>query len=391
MITDPFALLAYLVAIIAALFWLSDLPALRRVFHFVPPVLWILLIPTLSTTFGLIPVESPVYDWLQNRVLVAALVLLLLATNLRAILRLGRPALTMMLTASGSIAVSAIIVFAAVRFWLPPDAWKSIAALMGVWTGGYGNMVAVSTSVDASAAMLTNAIITDTIVGYGWMSLLITLAPAQDAIDRHLKADRSILDDINRRLGEVEAKLTRPTTITDVASMMGIAIGIAYLASRAGQALPQISGIISAFTWSVIIASAVAIVLSLTRLGNLGFAGATPVGTFLLYMAYAAIGARANMSDVGSAPLFLFAGVLILLLHATVMLLTARWLKIPIFAAVVASQANVGGMATAPIVAAIYQRSLAGVAVLLVPLGLAYGTFVALAVGAVCRLIAGAG
>jgi uncharacterized membrane protein len=386
-ISDAFSLLTFLMTVVGALFWLKSLRAFERVFHYVPPVLWILLVPTLATTFRLIPSEHLVYDWLQNRVLIVALVLLLLATNLRSIARIGRPALWMMVTASASLAVGAVIAFAILHTWLPADAWKSIAALMGVWTGGYGNMVAVATSVDASAAMLTNAIITDTVVGFAWMSLLITLAPAQEWLDRRLRADRAVLDDLNDRLARLQAEQARSIGIADLAVMLGLGIGVAWLAGQAGGYLPTANGVFSPFTWSVILASAAGVLLSLSPFGMLQHAGATQVGTYLLYLAYAAIGARANLNGIGSAPMFLLVGAVIVVFHAIVMLVVARAFRIPIFAVVVASQANIGGMATAPIVASIYQRALAGVAVLLVPLGLAYGTFVALLVAAVCRML----
>lgn len=387
MIQDPFALLAYLLAIIAGLFALSRVPALQRIFHFVPPVLWILLIPTLSTTFGLTPKEHALYDWLQDHVLVAALFLLLLATNLRSIARLGAPALIMMLTASASIAIGAVAVFALLRIWLPSDAWTAFGALMGVWTGGYGNMLAVSTSTGASAGMVTNAIITDTIIGYGWMSLLITLAGAQGRMDRWIGADRTVLDDLNTRLSAMHEAHDRPAKVGDLAIMIGLAFGVAFIAAAAASWLPKAGGVMSAFTWTVILASLAGIVLSLTPVARLQYAGATPVGTFLLYVVYAAIGARADLRGIASAPLFLLAGALILVFHAGVMVLAARLLRAPVFLLVTASQANIGGMATAPIVASVYQSALPGVAVLLVPLGLAYGTFVALAVAAICRLM----
>ncbi|WP_091741530.1 DUF819 domain-containing protein [Phenylobacterium immobile] len=388
MIQEPFALLSYLLAVIAGLFALARLPALERLFHFVPPVLWILLIPTLSTTFGLIPKEHALYDWLQDYVMVAALFLLLTATNLKSIARLGAPALIMMLTASLSLAVGAVTAFVALRLWLPADAWTAFGALTGVWTGGYGNMLAVSTSVNASAGMVANVIITDTIIGYGWMSLLITMAGMQGRLDRWIGADRTVLDDLNQRLSEMHAAHDRPAKVGDLAIMIGLAFGVAFIAAAAGGVLPSAGGVMSAFTWTVILASAAGIACSLTPISRLQYAGATPVGTFLLYVVYAAIGARADLRGVASAPLFLLAGVLILVFHAAVMLLVARLLRAPAFLLVTASQANVGGMATAPIVASVYQPALPGVAVLLVPLGLAYGTFVALAVAAVCRALA---
>ncbi len=389
MITDPVALSVYLIVIVGGLFQLSRIRFFARAFHYVPPVLWILLIPTLSSTFGLTPTAHPVYDWLQNYVLLAGLTLLLLATNLKTIMRLGRPALVMMLTASASISIGAILVFALLHPWLPPESYKAFGGLVAVWTGGYGNMLAVSASLDSSGAMLTNAIITDTVIGFGWMSVLITLAGFQAWADQKMGADRAVLDDLNQRLAQVQTSLARPITVADLAVMVGLAFGVAYLAAQAGQMMPRIEGVMTPFTWSVIAASLAAIGLSFTRLADLQYAGATSVGTVLLYIVYAAIGARADLSGIGSAPLFLLAGLLILTFHTIVMVIVGRLMRAPVFLLATASMANVGGMATAPIVSTVYQSSLAGVAVLIVPLGLAYGTFVALLVAGVCRLIAG--
>jgi len=389
MITDTFSVVVFLTAVVGGLFCLARLPILTKAFHYLPPVLWILLIPTLSTTFGLTPKVHPVYDFLQDYVLVAALVLLLLATNLRSILKLGRPALVMMITASASIALGAVATFAILRFWLPEDAWKVFGSLMGVWTGGYGNMLAVASSVGASSATLTSAIITDTVVGFGWMSLLITLAGFQARIDHRLNADRTVLEDLNMRLGELHAVNDRPASVADLAIMLALGLGVAMIASRIGGQLPRYGGVVSPFTWTVVLASSAAIAMSLTRLSRLQYVGATPVGTLLLYLVYAAIGARADLRGLGAAPMFLLAGVMILLFHAAAMLIVARLIRAPMFLLVTASESNIGGMATAPIVASVYQNALPGVAVLLVPLGLAYGTFVSLLVAGACRWLAG--
>lgn len=387
-IADPFVLLVCFIVMIGALFWLAALPRLAPVFHYVPPVLWILLIPMTCSTLGLTPHTHPLYDWLRNYVLVAALVLLLLATNVRAIWQLGRTALLSMLAASFGVALGAVIAFWLLHRWLPAEAWKAVGPLMGVWIGGYGNMLAVGASIEAPASMMTNAIITDTVVGFGWMALLLWLAPFQDTLDRRLGADRAVLEDLNQRLAQLHATHDRPMQLTDFAIMLALAFGVACVVLQAGKHLPVVAGILSPFTWSVILATLAGIGLSFSRLARLQYAGATPVGTFLLYLAYAAIGAQANLRGLAEAPQFLLFGMVVLILHAALLLVVGRLLRAPLFLLATASQANIGGMATAPIVASVYQSSLAGVAVLMVPLGLAYGTFVALLVAGICRRIA---
>jgi uncharacterized membrane protein len=337
---------------------------------------------------GLTPQTHPLYDWLRNYVLVAALVLLLLATNVRAIWQLGRTALLSMLAASFGVALGAVIAFWLLHRWLPPEAWKAVGPLMGVWIGGYGNMLAVGASIDASSGMMTNAIITDTVVGFGWMAFLLWLAPFQVKFDRRTGADRAVLEDLNQRLAQLHAAHDRPMQLTDFAIMLALAFGVAGLALAAGKHLPVVAGILSPFTWSVILATLAGIGLSFSRFAQLQYAGATPVGTFLLYLAYAAIGAQANLRGLAEAPQFLVFGVVVLAFHALLLLIVGRLLRAPLFLLATASQANIGGMATAPIVATVYQSSLAGVAVLMVPLGLAYGTFVALLVAGICRRIA---
>ena len=217
MLTDPFVLAAGFLVLIGGLFWLASRPALERLFHYVPPVLWILVLPMAATTFGLTPKANPLYDWLRNHALVAALVLLLLATNVRAIFQLGRTALLAMLTASLGVAAVAVAAFWLMHAWLPAEAWKAVGPLLGVWIGGYGNMLAVAASIGAPSGMVTNAIVTDTVVGFGWMMLLIWLAPWQNAIDRWTRADRRVLDDLNHRLSEQLAAHTRPMQLADLA------------------------------------------------------------------------------------------------------------------------------------------------------------------------------
>lgn len=381
LLTQPLAILAYLAAIVALVFQVARLPALQPLFDRLPALVWTYFLPMLSTTAGILPAESPVYRALARYLLPACLVLLLLSTELKAVLRLGRTALLVM--GAGVLGVSAgcLAGFALLRPWLPPDSWKAVAALSGTWIGGSANLIAVGTTLGLSSELQGVIIIVDTVVGYSWMGLLIWLASRQAPVDRWLKADRRVLDGVAAHLGELRAKSSRPASVADLTFMVGLALALTAACLALGQVLPPVGKVLNEFSWAIVILTTIALGLSLTPLARLEAAGASTVGYAGFYLLLASVGAQGDLRRVISHPAFVALGVVVIAVHASVLCLALRLLRAPLFFFGAASQACVGGYSSAPLVAEVYEPSMAPVGLLLAVLGNVLGTYAGLIVG----------
>jgi uncharacterized membrane protein len=379
MIQDPVAILAYLAAVVGAVFQLGRLEALRPLFDRVPPLVWAYFVPMLSTSAGLLPDQSPLYRALARYLLPASLSLMLLSSDLRAIARLGRTALATMAAGLLGVALGVVSGFLLLRPWLPAESWKAMGALAGTWTGGSANLLAVATTLGLSPELQGVIIVVDTIVGYTWMGLLIALAGRQDRFDRWLGADRARLHSVSERLGE-RASAARPATVPDLALLVAIALVLTAVSLWAGGLLPPVGRVLNAFSWAIVLLTTTGLVLSLTPLARLEAVGASTVGYAGFYLLLASVGAQADLRKVAAYPQFILLGVVVIAVHAAVLLAAVRLLRAPLFFFAAASQACIGGYSSAPLVAALYQPSMAPVGLLLAVLGNVVGTYLGLLV-----------
>ena len=379
LITEPTALFAFLATLLGLVFWLSQQPAFATFFERVPPVIWAYFLPMFATTLGLTPSSSPVYDWMSRYLLPFSLFLLMITVDVPAILRLGRIALLMMLAGTLGIVIGGPVAYLIFGGFLPPEAWKGFAALSGSWIGGTANMVAIQQSVGAPDASLGPIIVVDTVVGYGWMGVLIFLSAFQGRFDRWIGADTSSIEALNRRMAEVDTS-RRPSTTGDLAVIVGLAFAAAALSVIAGGRMPALGDptIISNSTWAVLIAVTVGLLLSFTPLRRLERAGGSRVGYLALYLLLTSIGAKANLAAVLEAPVYLIAGLVWISIHIGLLMLAARLFKAPLFFVATGSMANVGGAASAPIVASVYLPALAPVGLLMAVAGYVLGIYAAL-------------
>lgn len=383
LLTEPLAILAYLAAVVALVFQAARLSALQPLFERLPALVWTYFLPMLSTSAGILPAESQLYRTLARYLLPACLALLLLSSELKAVARLGRKALLVMLAGALGVALGCLAGFALLRPWLPPEAWKAVAALAGTWIGGSANLVAVGTALGISPELQGVVIIVDTVVGYSWMGVLIWLATRQRALDRWLGADRRVLDEVSEHLGEVRSRGSRAPSVADLTLMVGLAVALTAVCLAAGRALPPLGKVLNEFSWAVVLLTTVSLGLSLTPVARLEAAGASTVGYAGFYVLLASVGAQGDLRRVVSHPAFVALGLVVITVHALLLLLALRLLRAPLFFFGATSQACVGGYASAPLVAELYEPSLASVGLLLAVLGNVLGTYVGLFVGQV--------
>ena len=379
LITDPMGVFGFLAAIVAGVFWVSELPRCKKLFEVVPPVIYVYFLPMLATTAGITPSASPLYDWTVPYLLLFALLMLMVSVDVMSIVRLGGMALFMVAAGTVGIVIGGPISLLIFQDALPADAWTGFAALSGSWIGGTANMVAIAESVGTSADAMGPVIVVDTVVGYGWMGVLIALVGFQARFDRRTRARTEAVEETNSRLAEMDRE-RRPTTLRDAVVMIGFGMACAVGAQRLGSAFPAVGDptIISGTTWSILIVVTGGLALSFTRLRDLEKAGASGLGYTALYLLLAGIGAQADLRAVLDAPVYLAAGAVWIAIHVGVLLIAARIVRAPLFFVATGSMANIGGAASAPVVAGVYHRAMAPIGLLMAVAGYILGIYAAL-------------
>lgn len=381
-LATPLHLAAFLAALVGLIFHLSRIPRLSPVFKRVPPVIFVYFVPMLCTTFGLTPQASPVYTFSSAYLLLAALFLLMITVDLRAILRLGPFALVTMVAGTAGIVIGAPIAYLLLAPLLPPDAWQGMAVLSGSWIGGTANMVAIQQMIGAPNSIMGPAIVVDTVVGYGWIGLLIFLSAYEARFDTWTRARADLLHRIRESAAE-HGQHARPTSLPDLAVLVGLGFGAAVLARAVGLSIPPLttgSGadevtVITSSTWAILLVVTGGLALSFTRLRKLDDVGGSDLGYLALYFLLATIGAQANLSAVAESPYFVLAGVIWLSIHALIIFSVGRLLRAPLALIAVSSAANVGGPASAPVVGGVYHPSMAPVGLLLAIAGYILGVY----------------
>ena len=390
LITEPTALFAFLAGLLGLIFWLSTLDPLKPFFERLPPVIWAYFVPMIATTLGVTPAASPAYDWVARYLLPLALFLLMLTVDVPAIIRLGPIALAMMAVGTLGIVIGGPVAYLLFGGFLPPDAWQGFATLSGSWIGGTANMVAIQQSVGAPDDLLGPIIVVDTVVGYGWMGVLIFLSSFQERFDRRIGARTSAIEAMNARLAELDTE-RRVVTIPDLAMIVGLAFAATALSVALGALLPALGDptIISQRTWAILVAVTIGLLLSFTPLRRLERPGASRIGYLALYLLLTTIGAKADLAAVLEAPVYLLAGVVWIAIHIGLLFLAARLLKAPLFFVATGSMANIGGAASAPVVAGVYHPAMAPVGLLMAVAGYILGIYAALACAGILGWLAG--
>ena len=382
---NPIYILAVLMLIEGGILYFSQRPSAAKFFRYLPSMFWIYFLPMMANTVGIIPKESEVYGNITKLCLPASLVLLLLSVDIRAILRLGRTALAMMGAGVLGIMVGGPVVVLIYKHWLPPDAWKAIGALSASWIGGSANMIAVKEATNTPDSVFLPAVIVDTIIPYAWMGILIALSAVQGRFDRWNKSDMALIETLQVRT-TVASAVGGGRSIGKIIAMIGVGLGGTIVSLYIAGWMPVVNNLVNTMTWTIIIATVLGIGLSFTPVRSLESAGTSKLGFAVLFFVLASIGARASMSHIAASPILLLAGVTWVGIHAVFLIIAARPLHSPMSLAASASQAAIGGPASAPVVAGIYNPQLAPVGLLLAVLGNIVGTFLGLCCSYLCGL-----
>ncbi|HVI26499.1 MAG TPA: DUF819 family protein [Xanthomonadaceae bacterium] len=354
-----------------------------RLFAVFPPIVLVYLSVTALAVLGLwqvTPAIQGAQKLLISQLVPALLFLLMVNCDLRAIFALGPRVLAVFFCTSISLFVGFVVTYLVFRDVLPAgDGWQPLAAVSGSWMGGSANLIAVKQSIGMDDDALALALLTDAVCYSMWVALLFSLAKLAPAFNRWTRA-RSSAD-----LVAAPVRTTGPVTGDAVLLWLGMAVLVAAGSAWIGARLPT-SGVLSATTWSIMVATVAGLVVAHTPLAR--FPGASPISSVLLIFVVAVMASQSNFSGIGAAPLYLLCGVTILAIHAGLMLLAARAFHFDMYLCGISSLAHVGGVAACPVLAATYSAALVPVAVLLALLGYILGTGFGLLVATVLSSLA---
>jgi len=387
MIHNKLLLILILLSIEILVIGVSGHKRFKKYFKFIPSVFWIYFLPMLFSAAGIIDSKSQVFQVLSGYLLPAALLLLLLSSDIASICKCGRPALIMMFAGSLGVMIGTPLVFFLFKNFVGTRFWSGFGALSASWIGGSANMIAVKEAIGTPEQVFLPMVVVDTVVPYAWMGILVGLAGMQHLFDKWNRSDCKIIDELACKSSSTQStknqRLRFPTTLLIAAVAV---LGVMVSRLMAGM-LPEIKDIVSYNAWTIIVVSTLGVLFSLTSVRKLDEFGASKIGYFILYFVLASIGARAGVVNVGPVIVLIIAGFLIVFFHAGVLFLTARIIKAPLFLVAVASQANIGGVASAPIIATIYQPGLASIGLLLAVCGNITGTYLGILTSQLCRLV----
>jgi len=280
------------------------------------------------------------------------------------------------------------------------DVWRGMTTVAGSWIGGGANQTAMKEVYNVSGDIFSSMIAVDVIIANIWMAVLLLMAGRSKEIDARTGADTSAIEELKHTVQKFHKEHSRIPDLTDLMIIIAVAFGATAIGHLVADNLaPYISNnwpeldrysLTSKFFWLIVTVTTVGLILSTTKLRQLEAVGASKVGSVFIYILVASIGLHMDISAIVERPWLFVVGALWMMVHAGLMLLVAKLIKAPVFYMAVASQANVGGAASAPVVAAAFHPALAPVGVLLAVLGYALGTYAAYACGQILMIAAGA-
>ncbi|MFB1022096.1 MAG: DUF819 family protein [Vicingaceae bacterium] len=410
-ITNDAVVLGILLTILAVIFKTSGTknPTWAKFYKVIPALLLCYFVPSVLNSLGVISGETSSLYFVASRYLLpASLVLLCLGIDLKAITKLGPKAIIMFFAGTlgiilgGPIAILAVSAFAPdlIGGSGPDEVWRGLATVAGSWIGGGANQTAMKEIYGASDQLFSAMITVDVIVANIWMAFLLIGAGMTEKLDKKLKADSSAIEEVKKGIEDYAASITKVPNLSDIITICAIGFGGTAIAHFGADLITPImqtkkefleayrlTSMSSHFFWLVVIATIMGLIFSFTKLKSYEGAGASKFGSAFLYVLVATIGMKMDILAIfDNLELFLI-GIIWMCVHVIILLVVAKIIKAPFFFVAVGSQANVGGAASAPIVASAFSPVLAPVGVLLAVFGYAVGTFGAIFCAQLMQLV----
>jgi uncharacterized membrane protein len=409
LITNDAVVLGLLMALLAFVFKTSssDHPGLKKFYGIVPMLLLCYFLPSLLNTFNIVDGEhSKLYFVASRYLLPACLILLTLSVDLKEIAHLGYKPVVMFLAGTTGIIVGGPLAILLVSTFNPelvggvgPEAvWRGMATIAGSWIGGGANQAAMYEVFSPSNSLFGIMITIDIIVAEIWMAFLLIGIGKKDAIDRFFKADSSSVNHLQMKMEAFGKSIARNPTTSDLMVMLGIAFAATalshfladYIAPFIQENAPNLSkfSLTSGFFWLIIISTAIGVILSFSKAREYEGAGASKIGTVFIFVLVATIGMKMDIRSLADYPGLFMVGGIWMLIHIIILVIVGRMIRAPYFFLAVGSKANIGGAASAPVLAAAFHPALAPVGVLLAVFGYVLGTYGAWLCGLLMQTVA---
>lgn len=385
LVSSPQGVLAVLCGVTAFWFYLEKVTR-WKLFQFIVPLIWIYTTPVVLNNVGVIPSKSPVYDVLRQFGLPVFIVLMLVSIDIGAAIRVMGRGVGVMLLGTVGIVVGAPIGYFFVHSHLGPEAWKGFGTLAGSWIGGTGNMAAVAGALETPEEYFGLAVVADNAVYIVWLPLLLASKAFAERFNRWARVPEDRIAKMEAAAAQ-EVQEEKPPAMTDYLFLAFVASTVTAFAAWLAPRIPEVQPILSESTWNVLILTTCGILLSFTPVKKIP--GSHNLAMAIVYIFVARMGASAALDDLGKAPWFLLGAFIWIAVHGLFCLGGAWILRVDVHSAAIASAANVGGAASAPVVAAAHRESLVPASILMALLGYALGNYMALLAAQLCRMVAG--
>ncbi len=392
MITIGFTYFAFLMFVAGALLFLQ-MNTKWKVFDIVPPLVWIYVLHMVFCTVGLYDLAETkaAYSAFKNNLLYAMIFVMLLRCDFRKLSKLGGRMIAIFLGCSLTLAIGTILCYPIFVESMggAEKTWAAVAALYASWVGGSANMAAMESAFTIDSGAYGAALALDTVCYSVWIALLLMAVKFAPKWNRICKADTSKLDAVAEAANAEVASMKKVPTSADWIFLIGLSLMVSVLSQKAGSIMD--AGLCAigldmfgASTCTTVFVTVLGLVCAATPLGKL--AAVEELSSIYLYAVVSLLASRATLVDLIAAPMWVVYGFAILVVHVVLMFLFSKLFKWDLCMVSTASLANIGGSASAPIVATAYDPNFAGIGVLMGVLGAAVGNFCGLAMGAILQL-----
>lgn len=355
-----------------------------KLFNYIPPLIFIYVLPACFSNSGLISSDSHVYGWMGDVLLPLFLVLLLLDVDVRSTVKVMGRGVFVMLIGTAGVVIGAPVGYFLVKGWLDPEAWKGFGALAGSWIGGTGNMAAVAEGLGTSGAHFGLAVIADNVVYLVWLPLLLQSKNMAGWFHKFTRVKSERLTQLKSAAKELVVEKGKPQ-MRHLLYLLAIGFGVAWFAGLLAQNIPQLPPVLTKGTYKILLVTTFGLMLSFSPAKRIP--GSHELAMALVYLFVARMGAKAAVSGlVGQAIPFVAGAYVWIFIHGIFILIAARLLRMDIHTAAISSAANIGGAASAPVVAAYHDERLVPVSILMALIGYAVGNYAAFLAAYLCSV-----
>jgi uncharacterized membrane protein len=398
LIDSPIGVMAALVAVVAFWFWLERTTR-WKLFEYLPPLIFIYASPVLLSNTGIIPFKSEAYDFLRHYGLPIFIVLMLIKVDVVSAIRIMGKGVFVMLIGSVGVVLGGTLAYALGQqlsvgefFPLPADSWKAFGTLAGSWIGGTGNMTAAHAALEGNATHLTMAAAADQMVYLIWLPLLLGSKAFAERFNRWARVPADRIQRMEQAASELVTRESAPSMMSFLYLAL-VALGLTWISLELSDVLPPVvvggATVITASTWLILLVTTFALLASVTPVRKLP--AAQPIAMAIIYVYVARVGATMDLTNIDWANMgaFVLMAYVWIGIHGLFILAGAWLFRVDVHTLAIASAANIGGAASAPIVAAHHRESLVPAAILMALIGYALGNYLAILTGRLGQLLGG--